>query len=253
MRLQDKVCLVTGAALGIGLGIARTFAQEGAKVVMSDVNAELGEASAATVPNASFVACDVAQASSVQAMIQAALDRHGRIDVCVCNAGILRPGDVLEITEADFDAVIGVNLKGSFLTAQAAAREMVKTGGGAIIMLSSVNSVMTIPNQLPYNVSKGGINQLVRVMAVALANRGVRVNAIAPGSILTDMLKQVMADDAARRMILSRTPMGRCGEVDEIARIAVFLASEDSSYVTGELIFADGGRMGLNYVVPVAD
>lgn len=135
--------------------------------------------------------------------------------------------------------------------AQAAAREMVKQGGGIIINMSSVNGIMTIPNQLPYNVSKGGLNQLTRVMAVSLANRGVRVNAIGPGSILTDMLKTVMSDDATRRAILSRTPMGRCGEVEEIARIAVFLASDDASYITGQVIYADGGRMALNYVVPV--
>jgi glucose 1-dehydrogenase len=112
---------------------------------------------------------------------------------------------------------------------------------------------MTIPNILPYNVSKGGLDQLTRVMAVALADKGVRVNAIGPGSILTKMLEQVMSDDAKRRAILSRTPMGRCGSVDEIARVALFLASNDSSYITGQCIYADGGRLALNYTVPVAD
>jgi NAD(P)-dependent dehydrogenase (short-subunit alcohol dehydrogenase family) len=112
---------------------------------------------------------------------------------------------------------------------------------------------MTIPKILPYNVSKGGLDQLTRVMAVALADKGVRVNAIGPGSILTKMLEQVMSDDTKRHAILSRTPMGRCGNVDEIARVALFLASDDSSYITGQCIYADGGRLALNYTVPVPD
>jgi NAD(P)-dependent dehydrogenase (short-subunit alcohol dehydrogenase family) len=171
----------------------------------------------------------------------------------VNNAGIVRAADVLEVSEEDFDTVLRVNLKGAFLVGQAAAREMVKQGSGSIINMSSINAVMTIPNQLPYNVSKGGLNQLTRVMAVALASRGVRVNAIGPGSILTEMLKTVMSGEEARRTILSRTPMGRCGEVEEIAKVAVFLACDDSSYITGQVIYVDGGRLPLNYVVPVAE
>jgi len=119
--------------------------------------------------------------------------------------------------------------------------------------MSSVNAVLTIPNILPYNVSKGGLNQLTRVMAVALAQRGVRVNGIGPGSIATDMLEKVMEDDAARHAILSRTPMGRTGTPEEIARVALFLASEDSSYISGQIIYADGGRLGLNYTSPVPE
>jgi NAD(P)-dependent dehydrogenase (short-subunit alcohol dehydrogenase family) len=130
---------------------------------------------------------------------------------------------------------------------------MVAGDGGCIINMSSVNAVLTIPSILPYNVAKGGLNQLTRVMAVALADRGVRVNAIGPGSILTEMLEQVMTDPKSRAAILSRTPMGRCGSVDEIARIAVFLASDDASYITGQCIYADGGRLPLNYTVPVAE
>ena len=169
------------------------------------------------------------------------------------NAGILRSGDVLDITEQDFDEVLGVNLKGAFLLSQAVARHMAVAGKGNIINLSSVNGLMTIPNILPYNVSKGGLDQLPRVMAVALADRGIRVNAIGPGSIMTDLLKQVMTDDEKRHAILSRTPMGRCGTVEEIAQIALFLATDDSSYITGECIYADGGRLALNYTVPVVD
>jgi glucose 1-dehydrogenase len=130
---------------------------------------------------------------------------------------------------------------------------MAARGGGAIVNMSSVNGVLAIPNQTPYVVSKGGLDQLTRVMALALADKGIRVNAIGPGSILTDLLRTVMDDEAARVRILSRTPLGRCGEPEEIARIALFLASPDSSYITGQIIYADGGRLALNYTVPVRD
>ena len=146
--------------------------------------------------------------------------------------------------------MLRVNLKGAFLVGQAAAAQMVgQGGGGAIVNMSSVNAVLAIPNQVPYNVSKGGLNQLTRVMALALAPHRIRVNAIGPGTILTDMAKVVMEDEAARQKILSRTPLGRCGEVEEIAHIAVFLASDESSYITGQCIYADGGRLALNYTV----
>lgn len=254
MRLQDKVAIVTGAAQGIGLGVARAFAAEGARVALADVNAAQGRAAADAIPGALFVACDVGDAAQARALVARTVEVFGRVDICVNNAGIIRGADVLEISEDDFDAVLRVNLKGAFLVAQAAAREMVRQGGGCIINMSSINAVLTIPEQLPYNVSKGGLNQLTRVMGVALAARGVRVNAIGPGSILTEMLRQAVLTDAeSRRRVLSRTPMGRCGEVEEIAKVAVFLASDDASYITGQVIYADGGRLPLNYVVPVPD
>ena len=253
MRLKDRVSIVTGAAQGIGLAVAQAYAAQGAKVMLADVNEEQGRARADEIDGARFCACDVGDGVQAKALVAETVAQFGGLDICVNNAGILRAGDVLELSEDDFDAVIRTNLKGAFLVGQAAAREMVDRGGGVIINMSSVNALLTIPNQLPYNVSKGGLNQLTKVMAVALADRGVRVNAIGPGSILTDMLKQVMTDDSARRMILSRTPLGRCGEVEEVAAVAVFLASDESSYVTGQTIYVDGGRLGLNYAVPVAD
>ncbi len=251
MRLQDKVAIVTGAAQGIGLGVAEAFAAEGARVVLADVERQQGEAAAARLPGSLFLPCDVGDASQVTELVERTVDRFGSLDICVSNAGILRAADILDLQEQDFDEVLRVNLKGGFLVGQAAARQMVGQGAGSIINMSSVNAVMTIPNQLAYNVSKGGLNQLTRVMATALAAKGVRVNAIGPGSILTEMLEQIMHDDAARRMILSRTPMGRCGEVSEVASVAVFLASDDASYITGQTIYVDGGRLALNYVTAV--
>lgn len=255
MRLKDKVALVTGAAQGIGKAIASTYIDEGAKVVIADIDGALGEKLAAALgENATSIQVDVSTKVACDKLVADVVALHGRLDILVNNAGILRTGDVLEITEQDFDDVIGVNLRAPFLLSQAAGRVMVdQAGGGSIINMSSVNAILTIPSILPYNVAKGGLNQLTRVMATALAQRGVRVNAIGPGSILTEMLEKVIADEEARRAILSRTPMGRCGEPEEIARIAVFLASEDASYITGQVIYADGGRLGLNYTSPVPE
>jgi NAD(P)-dependent dehydrogenase (short-subunit alcohol dehydrogenase family) len=188
--------------------------------------------------------------------VAAAIDAFGDIDVLVNNAGIVHDADFLDLKEEDFDRVLGVNLKGSFLVGQAVARHMVdkvRQGGapGAIVNMSSINALVAIPTQVPYSISKGGVNQLTRVMALALAPYGIRVNAIGPGSIMTDMLNAVNNDPAARNRVLSRTPLGRVGESSEIASIAAFLASDDASYVTGQTIYADGGRLPLNYTVPV--
>ena len=255
MRLKGKVAIVTGAAQGIGYSVADLFVREGAIVYLADVSGDAVEAAAAKL-GATAIAkhFDVSQKAACVQLVSEVVKEQGHLDVLVNNAGVLRTGDVLEISEEDFDAVLGVNLKGAFLLSQAAGKIMVEQeSGGSIINMSSVNAVLTIPNILPYNVSKGGLNQLTRVMAVALAQRGVRVNGIGPGSIATDMLEKVMEDDAARHAILSRTPMGRTGTPEEIARVALFLASEDSSYISGQIIYADGGRLGLNYTSPVPE
>ena len=179
----------------------------------------------------------------------------GRVDGLVNNAGIFRAAPFLDIAEADWDAVIAVNLKGHFLVGQAVARQLVaqreKDGsGGAIVNMSSVNARLTIASIASYNASKGGIDQLTRVMALALAEHGIRVNGVAPGTIATELAaKAVLTSDEAKARIMSRTPMKRLGEPAEIARVVAFLLSDAASYVTGETVLVDGGRMTLNYTV----
>lgn len=253
MRLAGRVAIVTGAARGIGLACAQRLAAEGARVVLCDVDAEGGAQAAALIAGASFVTTDVSRKPDVDALVAGVLEDAGRIDVLVNNAGITHACDFLDVAEEDFDRVLRVNLKSMFLCGQAVARTMVARGvRGAIVNMSSVNAVLAIPNQVPYVVSKGGVNQLTKVMAIALAPHGIRVNAIGPGTIATEMAREaVLGSEEAKRRILSRTPLGRLGEPDEIAAVAAFLASDDASYLTGQTIYPDGGRLGLNYTVPV--
>jgi glucose 1-dehydrogenase len=257
MRFAGQVAIVTGGGNGIGRACAEAFAAEGAAVAVADVDGAAGAAVVAAIEAAGgraiFVETDVGDPAQAQRLVDRTLADFGRLDVLINNAGIIKTADFLEISEADFDAVLRVNLKGVFLVGQAAARAMVAKGKGAIVNMSSANAVLAIGNQVPYVTSKGAVNQLTKVMALALADKGVRVNAIGPGSILTDLLKVVMGDDAARRRILSRTPMGRCGEPAEVAKVALFLASDEASYITGQTIYPDGGRLALNYTVPVPD
>jgi NAD(P)-dependent dehydrogenase (short-subunit alcohol dehydrogenase family) len=253
-RLQQRVAIVTGAARGIGLACAQRFANDGAALVLGDLEENSGQAAAASIPGAVFVRADVSRKADVDALVERTLSRHGRVDVLVNNAGITHACDFLDLAEEDFDRVLAVNLKSMYLCGQAVARAMVKLGvRGSIINMSSANAVVAIPNQVPYVVSKGGINQLTKVMAVGLAPHGIRVNGIGPGTILTELSKAaVLTDDAARRKILSRTPLGRCGEPEEVAAVAAFLASDDASYLTGQTIYPDGGRLALNYTMPIA-
>lgn len=258
MRLEGKVAVVTGAAQGLGRACAECMAAEGARVVVSDVNADAGagvvEAIRGGGGDATFIACDVGDKAQVDALIAGAAAAYGRLDSAVANAGIVNFSDFLELSEADFDAVLRVNLKGVFLTGQAAARQMVEQGtGGTIVNMSSINAVVAIPTIVPYVTAKGGVNQLTRGMALALADKGIRVNAIGPGSIATEMVQAVLNDPEKARGALSRTPMGRFGEPEEIGKVAVFLASDDSSYMTGEIVYVDGGRLALNYTVPVKE
>jgi NAD(P)-dependent dehydrogenase (short-subunit alcohol dehydrogenase family) len=245
-RLRNKRAIITGAAQGIGKAIAERFAAEGASLLLADIDAAQVEAVATGLGQNAIVA-DVSRKTEVEAIIARAAELWGGLDILVNNAGITHAAELDELTEEDFDRVFAVNLKSALWATQAAARLM--GPGSAVVNMSSVNAVLAIPNQIPYVVSKGAMKQLTNVTALALAPKGIRVNAIGPGSIMTDMLRGIMTDPAAQARTLSRTPLGRLGEPEEIASVALFLASEDSSYITGQTIYPDGGRLGLNYTV----
>lgn len=267
---SDRVAIVTGAANGIGAACARRFAEEGLRVVIADIDDNAGAKLAHDLDGgkdrAVFISCDVSDKLSVANLLAETRSAFGRVDILVNNAAVLAPGDILSLSPGDFDKVMRVNTRGAFLVAQAAAKQMVEQIDEetmraeecrkryAIINMSSVNAEVAIPDQLAYTMSKGALNQMTKAMALALAAYGVRVNAIGPGSINTDILKVIADDKAAMNRILSRTPLGRLGDPDEIAGVAWFLASKDASYITGSCVYADGGRLALNYVVkPAAD
>ena len=258
MPIDGRTAIVTGGANGIGYACVRRLLDDGARVVMADIDEDRGEAAAAELSDygeVRFVACDVGERLDVHNLVARTLDVYDDIDILVSNAGIVHKADFLDLSEADFDRVMRVNIKGAFLCGQAVAQHLVdrvRTGDapGTIINMSSVNAVFGLPDQVPYSVSKGGVAQLTKVMAIALARFGIRVNAVGPGSVMTDMLASVVDDEDARAKILARTPLGRIGQPEEIAAIVAWLASDDASYVTGQTIYADGGRLGLNYTMP---
>jgi glucose 1-dehydrogenase len=257
--LQGRVAIVTGGAQGIGAACARRLARDGAAVALWDLADAAGRALAAELEAAGqraiYLQCDVSSKAQVDAALAQTLAAFGHVDALVNNAGIFRAAEFLDITEADWDAVIAVNLKGAFLVGQAVARAMTANAGGqgfgTIVNMSSVNGVMAIPTIASYNASKGAIDQLTRVMALSLVDRGIRVNAVAPGTIATELArKAVLGSDEARARIMSRTPMKRLGEPEEIADVVAFLCSQASTYVTGEIVYVDGGRRTLNYTMP---
>lgn len=259
LDFTGKAVIVTGAASGIGAACARAFAAAGAGVILADVNDAKNRDAADLImidikANCTAHACNVASDADCEALVLRALDEFGRIDVLVNNAGIVSPGTILDLDPAEWDRVMDINLRSYFVLTQIAARAMIdRKIRGSIVNMSSLNAELAIANQIAYVASKGGVQQLTKAAALGLAPHGVRVNAIGPGSIMTDLLKSVMADDAGRRRILARTPLGRVGDPAEIASIALFLASDMASYITGQTIFADGGRAALNYTVPVDD
>jgi len=256
--LKERVAVITGAANGIGLACARRFAEEGARIVIADIDEEAGIWAAKSLgKRARFIRCDVGDAADISRLVrESAAAFTGDIDILVNNAGFSIPAPFLDVTEEDFDSVMRVNLKGTFLASQHVARKMVeqaKAGKkpGVIVNIASINAAVAIPNLTPYSAAKGGVLQLTRATALALAPHGIRVNAIGPGYIFTRLLERMMANRDAKRLALSRIPLGRVGEPDEIASVAAFLASDDAGYLTGEIVYADGGQLALNGTVPV--
>jgi NAD(P)-dependent dehydrogenase (short-subunit alcohol dehydrogenase family) len=248
--LGGRAIVITGAAQGIGEACARLLHADGAKLALWDVDDARGNALAAEL-GAFYAHCNVASKVEVDAALAATVAALGRVNGLVNNAGIFKAAPFLDITEADWDAVLDVNLKGSFVVGQAVARQMAAQGhGGAIVNMSSVNGRLTIASIASYNASKGGIDQLTRVMALALADHKIRVNGVAPGTIATELAaKAVLTSEEAKARIMSRTPMRRLGEPAEIASVVAMLLSDAASYVTGETVLVDGGRMTLNYTV----
>ncbi|NND48884.1 MAG: SDR family oxidoreductase, partial [Rhizobiales bacterium] len=236
MALDGKVAIVTGGARGIGLASAQRLSLDGAMVVIADIDEDAGAHAVEAISKtgeAGFFRCDVGERLDVSNMVRGAVERFGAVDILINNAGIVHAADFLDLAEDDFDRVLKVNLKGSFITGQMVARQMVEqiTEGrepGTIVNMSSINAVVAIANHIPYSVSKGGVRQLTNVMALALAPHGIRVNAVGPGSIMTDLLRSVADDEEARNKILSRTPLLRIGEPDEVASIVAFLVSSDA-------------------------
>lgn len=269
MAGSDRVAIVTGGANGIGAACARRLVEEGVRVAIADTDKANGEALAsdlgAAKGRALFLSCDVSDKLSVANLMAETLSAFGQLDILVNNAAILARGDILSLDIADFDKVMGVNVRGAFLVARAAARQMTRQIEDedtraddarrryAIINMSSINAVVSIADQLAYSAAKGALNQMSKAMALSLAPYGIRVNAIGPGSVNTDMLKGVNEDKAAMDTVLSRTPLARIADPDEIASIAWFLASREASYITGTCIYADGGRLALNYVMKRED
>jgi NAD(P)-dependent dehydrogenase (short-subunit alcohol dehydrogenase family) len=248
MKLKRKVAIVTGATKGIGLAIAEEYVKEGAKVVLTGRSEDLGENAAKSISaqghEAIFVKCDVSQSDQVNRLVKKTVERFGGLDIMVSNAGINNKAEFLDVKEADWDSVIAVNLKGVFLCGQVAAKQMVKQGhGGVIINMSSVMGVLGLKNQVAYSASKGGINQLTKVMGLGLIDYGIRVNGIGPGAVNTELMKRVGHNKELMDMILKRTPIGRVAECSEIGRVAVFLASDDASFMVGQTVYPDGGRM----------
>ena len=259
MKLKNKTAIITGAAQGLGRACALRFLQEGANVVLADINAENLVAARTGLAKfgdaVSSMVCDVSKRSDLQALVDHAIETYGQLDIMVNNAGIAKVQDFLEISDDQYDAVMNVNLRGAFVGTQIAGKQMIAQGhGGVIINMSSINALVANPTLSTYAISKGGINQLTNIAAVALAPHKIRVLGIGPGTIMTEMVADViMTSPEARHNVLSRTPLERCGEPHEIASVAAFLASDDASYMTGQTVYPDGGRMALHYSIPVKD
>ncbi len=246
---DNPLALVTGAARGIGYACAEALSADGARVILSDINAEGVSEAAKTLGQGSVaIPADMSDPADISALFDKIEAEHGPVEILVNNAGMAIAGDFLEMSAEDFQKVIDLNLTGVFLASQRAAKTMVANKiEGAIVNMSSINAQVAIPSIAGYCASKGGVMQLTKVAALALAPHNIRVNAVGPGSIDTAMLAGVNADPEAMARVMSRTPLQRIGTAREIGDVVAFLASKKASYITGETIYVDGGRIGMNY------
>ena len=247
MKLDNKIAIVTGARRGIGRAIALALAKEGANIVVSDISQEECQKVVTEIEGLGrrglAIKCDVTSMAEVEDMVRRTVAEFGRVDILVNNAGIITFKPFLELTEKDWDTTINVNLKGQFLCAQAVSKELVKNKWGRIINIASISSGgcgIAFPLIAHYTASKGGVMALTEALALELTPQGINVNAICPGAIDTDMVK-VLKESGQLEQVLLRIPKGRLGQPEDIANLAVFLASEESDYISGAAIVIDGG------------
>jgi NAD(P)-dependent dehydrogenase (short-subunit alcohol dehydrogenase family) len=250
MSFEGKVVAITGAAMGIGYAAALAFARQGARVTIVDIDPTSGatalEQAGDLKVNLAFFPCDVSSESQARSTVQAILERWGRLDVWVNNAGIYVQADLIDARPVDWERILAVNLTGAFLCSKYAAEAMVEHGGGVIVNVASEAGLIGIPGQVAYNVSKAGMIMLTKSCAVDLASRGIRVNCVCPGTTDTPLVKaaiQRAPDPAeARRKLESVRPLNRLGKVEEIAAAVLFMASEEAGYATGSVLSIDGGN-----------
>lgn len=245
MRLQNKTAIITGAGSGIGRATALVFAKEGAKVVVADWSQDSGQETAEMVKEtggeAVFVKADVSKAQDIEQMARVCLENFGKVDILVNNAGIVKMGPLHQTSQEDWEAVLNVNLKSVFLACKAIIPEMLKQGQGKIVNVASIAGLVGFENIGPYCASKGGIIALTKEMALEYAKNKINVNCIAPGVIKTAMTKDMLSDPKTRESFEIATPYPRLGEPEDIAFAALYLSSEESDFITGEILVVDGG------------
>jgi len=252
VRLKDKVAIVTGGGAGIGEAVARCYAREGAHVVIAEVNPQTGKANADAICKAGgdavFIQTDVSREEEVQAMVSATLARHGRIDILFNNAAVLyfqREARAHELSNEVWERTLAVNLRGYWLCSKYVIPSMLKHGGGSIIHVASPTGELGFTRLTAYSVSKGGIFALMRAMAADYAPDGIRVNAIVPGTMDTPMNAAELSDGEARKKLIAMAPLGRLGTGEDVCGLAVYLASEESSYCVGGIFTVDGGLTAI--------
>ena len=247
--MTQAIALVTGAAQGIGYACAEALSEQGLQLVVVDIDESKINDAAKTLGQATVaITCDMGDPTQINALFDRIDADYGSLGVLVNNAGIALPGDFLDTTHEQFQRVIDINLTGTFNATQRAAKTMVANKvEGAIVNMSSINALVAIPSIAAYCASKGGVMQLTKAAALALAPHNIRVNAVGPGSIDTAMMAGVNSNPEAMNTVMSRTPLKRIGTAREIADVVAFLASDKASYITGETIYVDGGRLGMNY------